>query len=44
MRCYFKLILLHASITGKPVGDPVDYFDERQDAEAHAQPHESTHL
>ena len=44
MRCYFKFLLLHASIMGKPVGDPVDYFDEGQDAEAHAQPHESTHL
>ena len=37
-------LLLHSSIPSQPVGDPVDYFNERQETEAHAQPHEATHL
>lgn len=42
--CHFLFLLLHSSITGQPVGDPVYYFNEWQEAEAHAQSHESSHL
>ena len=33
-----------ASIPSKPICDPVEDLNERDDAAPHAQPHESTHL
>ena len=40
----FNLIRSVAGVPRQPVGDPVGDFDEREEAAAEAQPHESSHL